>query len=227
MNTRNVDDTSLLPSFRYRKALLNALPLWESEPRFTEIMGGIHYTAVTWPRCHVLYRTAMNACQLTGSVAEVGVYRGGSARILTEVFAEAGKTVNLFDTFEGMPQVEPDLDLHRQGDFSDTSVEKVESQLEGLSNYRILKGLFPETAEPVAGEKFCLAHIDVDIYKSVMDCCDFFYSRLVPGGVMVFDDYGEPTCPGARKAVDEFFATRRETPVYVPTGQCLIHKLPD
>ena len=167
----------------------------------------------------------MNAKQLPGSVAEVGVYQGGSARILTEVFSDAGKTVNLFDTFEGMPSVDTNLDLHKKGDFSDTSVEKVEKQLEGLANFRIFKGLFPDTGKPVDSEKFCMAHVDVDIYKSVRDCCDFFYPKLVSGGVMVFDDYGEPTCPGARTAVDEFFADRPEMPIYIPTGQCFIFKL--
>lgn len=38
---------------------------------------------------------------------------------------------------------------------------------------------------------------------------------------MVFDDYGFPTCPGARKAVDEFFADKRETPIVLPTGQAV------
>lgn len=189
-------------------------------------MANIHYTAVTWPRCYVLYQLARNAAQLPGNAAEVGVYQGGSARILTEVFSDAGKTVKLFDTFEGMPRVDAGLDLHKEGDFNDTSVEKVEKQLEGLANFQIFKGLFPETGKPVESENFCMAHVDVDIYKSAKDCCEFFYPKLVSGGVMVFDDYGEPTCPGARKAVDEFFENKPETAVYVPTGQCLVFKLP-
>jgi len=40
--------------------------------------------------------------------------------------------------------------------------------------------------------------------------------------VMLFDDYGFPTCPGARKAVDEFFSDKPEVPFYLPTGQCLV-----
>jgi O-methyltransferase len=227
VNTKNADELAGLPSYLYRRALLNPLPLWEREPRFTGIMAKILYTAVTWPRCYVLYQLACNAARLPGSVAEVGVYQGGSARILTEVFSDVGKTVNLFDTFEGMPSVDASLDLHREGDFSDTSVEKVEKQLEGLDNFCIFKGLFPRSAEPVASEQFCMAHVDVDIYTSVRDCCEFFYPNLVPGGVMVFDDYGEPTCPGARKAVDEFFADKAETPIYIPTGQCFVHRLPE
>jgi O-methyltransferase len=38
---------------------------------------------------------------------------------------------------------------------------------------------------------------------------------------MVFDDYGFPTCPGARKAVDEFFANKPETPIVLDTGQAI------
>lgn len=45
------------------------------------------------------------------------------------------------------------------------------------------------------------------------------------GGVMVFDDYGFPSCPGAKKAVDEFFKSKIETPIYLPTGQCLVFKV--
>jgi hypothetical protein len=34
---------------------------------------------------------------------------------------------------------------------------------------------------------------------------------MVIGGVMVFDDYDEACCPGANKAVDEFFQNKKET----------------
>ena len=70
-----------------------------------------------------------------------------------------------------------------------------------------------------------LAHVDVDIYRSVWDCCEFIYPRLQVGGAMVFDDYGFPTCPGARKAVDEFFRNKPETPIILGTGQALAIRL--
>jgi O-methyltransferase len=226
LDTESMNDLSTSPSYKYRRALLNSLPLWESDPSFPAIMASIQYTAVTWPRCYVLYQLALNAKTLPGCAAEVGVYRGGSARILTEVFATTGKSVNLFDTFEGMPPTDAQLDIHKQGDFSDTSVAIVSKQLDGFENYRLFQGHFPETTQPVESERFCMAHVDVDIYSSVKDCCAFFYPRLVSGGVMVFDDYGEPTCPGAKKAVDEFFFDKTETPIYIPTGQCMVFKLP-
>jgi O-methyltransferase len=43
---------------------------------------------------------------------------------------------------------------------------------------------------------------------------------------MVFDDYGLPSCPGARRAVDEFFARQPEVPLILATGQAVVFKAP-
>jgi O-methyltransferase len=136
------------------------------------------------------------------------------------------RTVHLFDTFEGMPETDPTRDLHGQGDFSDTSLKGVQAFLSGLPSVQFYPGLFPDTAGPVADKTFAFVHVDVDIYRSVLDCCEFFYPRLAVGGVMVFDDYGFRSCPGARAAVDEFFLNRPERPVYLATGQCVVIRMP-
>jgi O-methyltransferase len=52
----------------------------------------------------------------------------------------------------------------------------------------------------------------------------FFYPRLVPGGVILCDDYGFTTCPGVRRAVDEFMADKPEHVVHVPTGHGFLVK---
>ncbi len=64
----------------------------------------------------------------------------------------------------------------------------------------------------------------IRIYRSVRDCCEFFYPRMETGGVMLFDDYGKFTCLGAKLAVDEYFTDKPEKPYYLPSGQCFIHK---
>jgi len=73
-------------------------------------------------------------------------------------------------------------------------------------------------------ERFCFVHVDADIYRSVLDACAFFWPRLSPGGVLVFDDYGFESCPGAKRAVDEYFAGAMDRPWYLPSGQCVVVK---
>ena len=52
-------------------------------------------------------------------------------------------------------------------------------------------------------------HLDGDWYDSVKVCLEHFYDRVSPGGIIQIDDYGH--WQGARKAVDEFMATRHIT----------------
>jgi len=205
---------------RWRQQAMQALPLWEEDEPFTQIMQTIQYSLVDRARCYMLYQMARQIAQSAGDVAEVGVYKGGTARLLAVSLPH--KTLHLFDTFAGMPLTNVAFDKHLAGEFSDTSLAAVQERLKDCRNVYFYAGLFPATSAPIEQTKFSLVHVDADIYDSVRACCDFFYPRLEKGAVMVFDDYGFPTCPGARKAVDEFFAAKPEIPVYLPTGQCLV-----
>ena len=180
------------------------------------------YTLVDDARCLMIYQMAKHASMMPGDVAEVGVYKGGTARVLAKTIEPQQKTLHLFDTFSGMPATDSNKDLHKEGDFHDTSLEMVKAYLSDCNNLKYYPGVFPATAEAVEEISFCLVHIDVDIYDSVMDCCKFFYARMQRGGIMIFDDYGFITCPGAKLAVDEFFADKPEYPCYLPTGQCIV-----
>jgi len=205
--------------------VIRPIPLWDRDASFRKILRQIPYTLVDPVRCYMLYQFALQASRIEGDTVEVGVYRGGTARLLAMVLQPSGRRVHLFDTFEGMPSTDPAKDEHRQGDFSDTSLEAVKKNLEGLENVLFHPGFFPDTAPPIATMNFSLVHVDVDIYSSVLNCCEFFYGRMVQGGMMVFDDYGFETCPGAKQGVDEFFRETRERPCYLPSGQCVVVKI--
>lgn len=205
---------------RWHKETMQALPLWEEDAQFRQIMQTIQYSLVDRARCYMLCQMARRTAQTAGEVAEVGVYKGGTARLLA--LSLPHKTVHLFDTFAGMPVTSADFDKHVKGEFSDTSLGAVQARLKDCSNVRFYAGLFPATSGPIEQSKFSLVHVDADIYSSVRACCEFFYPRLEKDAVMVFDDYGFPTCPGARKAVDEFFTDKPEIPFYLPTGQCWV-----
>ena len=126
-----------------------------------------------------------------------------------------------------MPQTTAGTDRFKEGDLGSTSVEEVRAALAPFPFARVHQGVIPEVFADVSAERVAWAHVDVDIYAAVRDCLDFLYPRMAPGGAIVVDDYGFPSCPGARRAVDEFFAGGRpEAPLCLPTGQCLILKLP-
>lgn len=185
-----------------------------------EIVG---LTMLDTARCFMLYQYALQARNLEGDAAEVGVYKGGSAKLLAHLFQPVKKTLQLFDTFEGMPEVNSGIDLrHRKGDLNDTSLEKVRATLASFPLVQFYAGRFPETVASVKDKKFCFVHIDVDIYTSVLECCNFFYPRMVPNGVMIFDDYSALQCPGVKRALDEFFYDKREKVYYLLTGQGLV-----
>jgi len=208
-----------------KQEAVRPLPMWDQDSTFKRIFDKIDYTLVDHARCYVLHQFAKQASALPGDLAEVGVYKGGTAKLLALTTAlRAKKTVHLFDTFAGMPPADAAVDCHHEGDLGDTSLSAVQRHLRDCDNVRFYPGFFPDTAGPIENLRFCLVHVDADIYQSVKDSCTFFYPRMESGGIMVFDDYGFPSCPGARKAVDEFFVGKPEGPVYLPSGQCVVVK---
>ena len=185
------------------------------------------YTLVSEDRCFVLESLVTQALRLDGEIWECGVYKGGTAMLLAKRVAGTARILRLFDTFEGMPETDSARDLHKAGDFSDTSLDAVRSRVQG-DFVQFHKGIIPTTFPGLESARIAFAHVDVDIYGAVLACCEFIFPRLYVGGFMVFDDYGFPSCPGARAAVDEFFRKHSAVPLALPTGQALVFKsVPD
>lgn len=202
----------------------DALPLWSSDDEFRNILKGPsgEHTLLDVPRLHVLYRAARCTREIPGMAAEVGVWRGGSARVICRTLPR--KPVWLFDTFTGTPHIRPGLDLHEKGSLSNVSLAAVRRYLADCPNAEIIPGIFPQTATRAIGA-FAFVHIDCDVYESVRDAVAWFWPRL--RGLMVFDDYGAPSCPGALAAVDEFLASRSDrNDIYLPTGQLIVIRWP-
>src|SRR5260370_26685935 len=125
---------------------------------------------------HTLAEDALRRCD--GELAECGVYRGGISHILAGLAKEKGRGLLGFDTFAGMPQTHPNKDLHREGDFSDTSLDSVKSYLADFDNVEFVPGLIPQTLAVVSARMFCFVHIDLDIYSAILPATSFFYERL-------------------------------------------------
>jgi O-methyltransferase len=170
-----------------------------------------------------IYKLVQTAAPISGDIAEVGVYKGGSARIICQV--KGPKHLHLFDTFEGMPEVNTSVDRHKKGDFADTSEEGVRRYLAAFDNVSFHKGFFPQSAAGLhADTAFSFVNLDVDIYDSTLAGLKFFYPRLNQGGLILCHDYRSISCPGVKKAYDEFFADKAEHVVELWDTQCLVIK---
>jgi len=141
---------------------------------------------------------------LIGNIIEVGVYKGGTARVLC---LNTDEKVFLIDTFEGLPQECEFDNHHKKGEFNNTSIEYVSKKvLYDLSNYEIIKQEFPKgDTSKLDNLKFKFVHLDIDLFESMHNCLEYFYPKMVEGGYMIFDDYGMYTCLGVKKAIDDFF----------------------
>jgi O-methyltransferase len=155
---------------------------------------------------------------VAGSIAELGVYKGTTAKLLHELFP--GRRLWLFDTFAGFD--ERDLGTSSGAPaatfrFDDTSLEAVLRHIGPSADVHPCVGYFPETTSAVPGdERFALVHVDADLKKPTADALEYFYPRLAPGGFMILHDYGSRAWPGVVDAVDAFFADKPECIIRIP-----------
>jgi O-methyltransferase len=201
---------------------------WEGDPAFEQLYRlAAPHTLVSRDRCYILWTTLRQATRLAGEFVECGVFRGGTALLAAHTLQglHQQRPLHLFDSFQGMPKTTGGVDRFEAGDFERTSAEAVGALLKPYPFAQLHVGFIPQTFAGLGIDRIAWAHVDVDIYQSVRDCIQFLYPRLVPGGFLIFDDYGFPSCVSARRAVDERFARLPETPICLPTGQCLVMKL--
>jgi O-methyltransferase len=158
--------------------------------------------------------------KIPGDIAEVGVYRGGSARLMCQV--RGNRALYLFDTFEGLPSTDQ-LDARFGAGQYAASFEKVQTYLTAFPDVYIFKGLFPATSGPISDKRFSFVHLDADLYQPTRDSLEFFYPRVNAGGMFLIHDY--LWAEGVRKAVQEFFASRPETILELAGAYCGIVKL--
>ncbi len=164
------------------------------------------------------------ALPLAGDMVECGVYKGMSAYLMCQALQGTDRRVHLFDSFEGL-SVPGALD----GDYwvlgaLSVPEDALRQTLAGFDNYRVYRGWIPQRFSEVAQQRFSFIHIDVDLYRPTLDSLKFLYPLTVSGGIILMDDYGFITCPGAKRAADEFFAHKPEPILMLTTGQALVVK---
>lgn len=142
---------------------------------------------------------------IKGAFAELGVYKGETAKILNLMDPE--REFHLFDTFEGFTARDLKDETGKAAsytthNFADTSIEQV-SKLLPAKNFVFHKGYFPQTTKNLEQKKYALVCIDADLYKPTKAGLEYFYPLMERGGVILVHDHN-PDWPGIIQAVKEF-----------------------
>jgi O-methyltransferase len=206
---------------------------WLADDDFQAIYSLVKaHTLVDVYRLHELYHLIRQLGRLPpGDVLEVGVWRGGSGALMAKAAAHFGvsSTVFLADTFQGVVKAGANDSRYTGGEHADTSIEQVELLLSGvlhLDNYRVLQGIFPDqTGSALAERRFRLCHIDVDVYASARDVDAWVWDRLVPGGMVIYDDYGFEPCVGVTRYVNEQIGLDDRLILHNLNGHAVVVKL--
>jgi hypothetical protein len=185
------------------------------------------------PRFYALYQNLSQVLKdgIAGDFAEIGVYRGNSAKLLKFFTTKGNRDLFLFDTFAG-----PDPRDIRGVDagaaptsFADVDFEAVRAFI-GSERTRFVRGYFPQSLAQLPEfdrHRFAVVHIDCDLYQPVRAALEVFYPKLEPGGVVILHDYASGWWPGASQAMDEFLRPRPERLVLIPdkSGTAMFRKV--
>ena len=194
--------------------------------RLRKIMG------IPDDRCFTLYRAGQAAQKIPGNIIEMGSRAGKSSRfLLAGAGIDSDKMLYAFDSFEGLSAPGLKDQIPGRGAFwKEGALAVAENDfLINMQMYehmvRAYKGWIPDRFNEVKEESFSIAHVDVDLYQPTLDSLIFAYERMSPGGMIICDDYGSKSSPGARAAINEFFADKPEPVLELPTSQAIVVKL--
>ena len=216
-----VESFGLRPWAKLQFASLSA----RKDPAAIELMRGIQQekrSLMSAFEQYIVYGLAKSQSRkYDGAFAEVGVFKGASAKLICEV--KEDKTLHLFDTFEGLPEAsKEDRSVHQKGQYA-YGLEDVQQYLSDYDNVQYHKGLFPDSVVDVPDQQYAFVHFDVDLYEGTLACLEYFYPKMTHGGVMLSHDYG--ILAGVEQAFTEFFDDKPEEVIDLPTTQCLVFKL--
>lgn len=183
----------------------------------------LHRMDTRW-RMWILTQAARQAEGLPGTMVEFGVYRGGCAFMILATTDR--NPLWLFDTYAGIPASdlsERERQVGLAGRLADTSVDYVRTKLSRWSSRtHFCPGDVFETLQTEETGPISLVHMDLNAAAPTRRALDYAYRRLVSGGLIVFDDYGDSDYLDQRSEIDAFFTELPESILAIPTGQAIV-----
>jgi O-methyltransferase len=181
-------------------------------------------------RTYIVCWFADHVKDLEGDFVECGVNTGAYAKAVISYvdFNHLNKTFFLLDTFEGMVEAmvsEPERKAGVSSYFG--SYKNVYDQVRNTfaaDRVKIIKGAVPETLPQCTAQKIAYLSIDMNCVAPEIAAAHYFWDKLVPGGVMILDDYGFPQHINQKIAFDQFAKEKGVEILCLPTAQGIVLK---
>jgi O-methyltransferase len=206
------------------------------EPRFARAYRAAAETN-PWPGFTLQWRVytvcwfADLARTREGDFVECGVNTGAYARAIIEYidFPSLPKRFYLLDTFAGLvpEQITAEekaagIAAAYVGNYRDVYPEV--QRTFAPFNVRLIRGPVPDTLPQADAEKICYLSLDMNVAAPELAALNHFWDRMVPGGVVMLDDYGFSRHINQKLAFDRFARDKGLTILSLPTGQGVILK---
>ena len=208
----------LVPGYRFKWPQMD----WWGDKAFNRYLATFgELDGMNTDRRWMIHQLLRIVDDVPGDTAECGVFEGAGSWLICQANRSAavpGRNHHIFDSFAGLSDpsgIDGDYWTARALACGEEVVRK---NLAEFSNVEYYKGWIPDRFPDVKDRTFSFVHIDVDLHDPTRDSIAFFYSRMSDGGIIVVDDYGFASCPGATTAVDEFLADKPEKMIGLPDG---------
>lgn len=222
--------------------------LYEEDCFFNEVYDAALEATGTLPdslkrreRRYNLMQFFSQTIPLEGLMVECGCWNGLSALVMCHYARRQnanfdGAGFHIFDSFEGLsrPTAEDSLPGKTVAELMDkfntvtgafsARLEDVQAALSSFPEIAYHRGWLPDTLRGIPEAKYKFVHIDVDLYDPTRGVVEYFYPRLVEGGLIICDDYGSLAWPGARRAIDEYCLAYHVPLLSISTGQAVLWK---
>jgi O-methyltransferase len=205
----------LLPEYRFKWPHME----WWRDDRFNAYLRRFgELDGFNTDRRLMVHELLRLVAAVPGDTAECGVYQGAGSFLICAAGAQERRTHHIFDSFEGLSAPGASDGQHWTPGSMAFAESGVQQNLSGFERVLYHKGWIPARFDDVADVTFAFVHIDVDLAQPTRDSIAFFYPRMSAGGIIVCDDYGFTTCPGATQAIDEFLADKPEKMIRLSGG---------
>ncbi len=179
------------------------------------VQAGGHDYRIRW-RVHTILWAASGAAKLDGAFVECGTGRGFMASAICEYLGWADRAFYLYDTFK--PTNVPGLALV----YADNA-DDVRANFRQWPGVRLVVGELPGTLTD-SPDRVAFLHVDLNQAPAEQAVVRHFWPRMVPGAVLVYDDYGFVGFEASRRAADEMSRELGFSILASPTGQGIVVK---